>query len=725
MNEEHRLLIIEKYKSLLKHVKTGMRKGDTKLLRKALKQAWAYNADKYTTWGVPKLQKLLDVAEILVLDTGLNANSIIPLFIYEACSNNALSLEQVGADYGPDVQGIVESLITIERLNFASLSIESENFRRMLLSMVNDIRAILIRLATNLYDLRNYAHYTEDEKKQILRKAQHIYIPFTHRLGLYRIKTEMEELAMKFSLPEIYHAIEQNIIDSKPKQAAFIEDFLRPIRHELGLAGIDYEIKWRYKSIPSIYSKMKKQQVAFDGIYDLFAIRIITNSPPEAEKSDCWKVYSIVSNSYTPHPARLRDWISAPKPSGYESLHTTVQTTENRVVEVQIRTRRMDEIAEKGTAAHWKYKESKAAGNVDNWLQGIREILEKQAADSEQEFDAISAFTSDHIYVLTPAGDVKQLKAGATLLDFAFEVHTRLGSTCVGGKVNNKIATIKQVLNNGDVVEIQTSKNQHPKLDWLNFVVTSKAKQRIKRALNEDKILEAESGKAALGRRCRNWKINLTEELIERMMKHFKFKTALDLYASLAQEKTDWAGVKQLVTDSTTVAKAEPIKPIKTGSTKSRLAKPLDNIIIEGSQGQLSYTLAKCCTPIHGDDIIGFVAIGKGVSIHRRNCPNAAAMVQKLAYRMVDAHWRSESDSQAYQTLIRITGDDRMGMLSDITRVVSGELNINVLAINIESRDGLFDGRIKVHIKDTRHLEELLHKLAKIKGVARVRRFYD
>jgi GTP pyrophosphokinase len=727
VTNEEKLIIIDNYKRLLRLAKTGMRKGDTILFRKALKISYNYFNDKRTRWGEPLMLRQLELAEILAIEMGLNANSIVPLFIYEACRDGEISRQEIETSYGTEVLGIVDSLLTIETLNFSKISIESENFRKMLLSMVHDIRAILIRLVMTLYELRHFQKYDAEYQNFILRKSEHIYIPFSHRLGLYRIKTEMEELTMKYALPEVYHAIEQGIIDSKPKQTAFIEDFIAPIRHELGMAGFDCDIKWRYKSIPSIYSKMKKQQVSIDGIYDLFAIRIISNSVFESEKADCWKIYSIVSNIYPPNPSRLRDWISAPKASGYESLHTTVNTEGNRIVEVQIRTKRMDDVAEKGTAAHWRYKESKEAGNVDNWLQGIRGILEKQSVESDHEFDAISGFKSDHIYVLTPAGDVKQLKTGATLLDFAFEVHTKLGSTCVGGKVNNKIATIKQVLKNGDVVDILTSKNQTPKPDWLSFVITTKARARIKRAMNEGKINEAEQGKAALARRCRNWKVNLNDENIEKLLKYFKFKTALDLYSSLALEKTDWLDVKKVLVPLPAEDKgSDQPKTLRiSGTGRKNYKKPEDNIVIEGTEGHLSYTLAKCCSPIFGDDVYGFITIGKGVSVHRKNCTNAAALVQKHTYRQVGVKWRDTGENQSYQTLIRITGDDRLGILNDITKIISGELNINVLSINIESRDGLFDGKIKVHVNDTRHLDELLHKLAKIKGVAKARRYYD
>lgn len=721
-------LFLQKYRKLLVTVKPLLRKGDTSLLHHTMQLCIAKFPDENAE-NSRQLIRLLDISLIIAGEVGLGTSSIIAFALAYTFTDNEISETGDWLDSRSDIHKLIAGLRVLESLNFDKISIESENFRQMLLSMTTDLRVILIRLSVNLFSMRHYEKVSASEGKQILRKVIYVYIPFCHRLGLYRIKADLEERVMRITEPQAYMAIVRQIDESKPKQEAYFSSFLKPVIKELTRNGFDCEIKWRYKSIPSIYAKMQKQGVGFDGIFDLFAIRIISRKIIEDEKADCWKIYSIVSNIYKPDPSRLRDWISKPKDSGYESLHTTVQTPDTRWVEIQIRTTRMDEIAERGDAAHWKYKEKRESGASDQWIRQIRTLLEQKSDSDESHFSGLPTHPdSESIYVLTPAGDVKQLPVGATVLDFAFEIHSNVGASCSGARVNNRNVPIRHLLQNGDIVEILTSKSQKPKLDWLNIVLTNRAKNRIRRALNDEKLRDAENGREILGRKLKNWKLTLTDELNEKILKHFRMKTMVDFYAALGTEKIEPIDVRDLIQQK----EEEPVTPVitkfdrKVGlNTLTAISGANEQLVFEGAGKHMSYALAKCCTPIHGDDVFGFVTITKGITIHRSNCPNARDMKERFPHRVIKVHWSGTEEAQPYQTVVRITGEDRMGLLNEITQLITNDLKINMLGVSIESKGGQFDGRIRVHVFNSLQLFELLHKLERIRGVTRARRLVE
>lgn len=526
-------------------------------------------------------------------------------------------------------------------------------------------------------------------------------------------------MMMQHEHPDIYKEISDKLQATRSKRNVFIQDFSEPIRRELIRQGFDCEIKGRPKSIHSIWNKMKKQNLQFEEVYDLFAIRIISNSKPKNEKADCWRIYSVVTDIYEPNPKRLRDWISTPKASGYESLHTTVRGQNKKWVEVQIRTNSMDEMAEKGQAAHWRYKGFVNKKETDAWLNQVRDILENPKQIDFEDVKSSKIKKNDKIFVFTPEGDLKKISTGGTILDFAYEIHTDIGDKCSGARVNGKNVPIRYVLNNGDKVEIVTSKNQRPKYDWLNFVVTSKAKSKIKRAILEEKFKEADHGNEILRRKLRNWKLAFNEENIDRLIKHFKYKSSIDLYYAIATEKVDHQEIKKVLTSS------KPEKSNHNGihktQTKSRNEAPTesepDTLTIDERLKGVNYNFAKCCNPVWGDPVFGFITVGKGVTIHRINCPNAAELLAKYDYRIIDVNWRSKDDESFYQTYIKIKGNDQVGILGDIANVISKDLKVNMLALNVDSGGEHFEGRIKVQVRDIEHLDQLLHRLVKIPGV--------
>lgn len=708
-----------KYISLLRILKPYISRGDTDRLRKVYDQA----LESLGPGQIDVLRQMLEVSYILAHEMGMGTNTVLAYMLTQLMLSNAIDRNEALTLAGPVPLAIADGLLAIDHLNVRKVSMESENFRKLLLAITPDIRSLLASMAENLYELRNYSKYETDIQNLILKKAAHVFIPFAHRLGLYHIKSQLEDLQMRYALPEIYQEIENQIARLKPVQENFFQEFIHPIRKALEEAQIPCEFKWRFKSIHSIYQKMKKQGVGLGQIYDLFAIRIIIQGNPADEKAECWKVYSIVSNIYTPDTSRLRDWVSVPRPSGYESLHTTVTMPGGRVVEVQIRTTRMDEIAEKGDAAHWRYKEAGRVSEMDLWLKEVRNILETRADDQEERLE-IQSGPSGRIFVLTPAGDVRELPAGASVLDFAFDIHSTLGASCTGARVNGKVVPIKHILTNGDVVEILTSRNQFPKIDWLQYCITSKARTRIKRALSEDRLREAEKGKADLMRRCRNWKIPYNDELIERLLKYFKHKTALDLYAALSKEEIDWAELKKVASEGLPATVIPPPPPKKKKPEKLQQA-PDDAIVIGDNTRNISYTLAKCCSPIYGDEVFGFVTISRGITIHRKNCPNAAALLSRHEYRVVEARWYEKAGEGPYTVQLRITGDDRLGLLADLTAALTNEMKINILSVALNSHDGFFDGTLKLQVRNRAQLDEVYHRILKIKGVARVKRFFD
>jgi len=561
-----------------------------------------------------------------------------------------------------------------------------------------------------------------------LKKAMEslsIYAPLAHRLGLYQIKSELENLSLKYLKPDVYRHIIKKLEQSTSKREKYIKKFVEPLEKELKQEGFSFEIKGRPKSVYSIWQKMEKQQIPFEQVYDIFAIRIIINSAPKREKTDCWKAYSVVTDLYQPNPQRLRDWISVPKSNGYESLHITVVGPDKKWVEVQIRTRRMDEVAEKGFAAHWRYKGIKSDKGVDTWMNKIRGLLE---ADRENAVELIDSFKlnlyTSEVFAFTPTGELRKLPKGATVLDFAYDIHTDVGYHCIGAKVNQKNVSIRQEIKNGDHIEIITSKNQKPKTDWLNFIFTSKARAKVKQAIREDLNKQAEEGKERFKRRLKNWKVSYSEELVTKLVTYLKEEGSADFFHKIAIEAIDLTELKDLITKPTSALYVE--KPITHDETKHKKEKALpekeDFLIIDEKIKNLDYKLAKCCNPIYGDDVFGFVTVSDGIKIHRTDCPNARELLTRYNYRVLKAKWRKSKQVASFQTTIKVSGIDELGMLNKISNVISNDLKVHMRSISIDTHDGLFEGNIKLYVESTKHLDAIMSKIKKNKGVLKVLR---
>jgi GTP pyrophosphokinase len=672
------------------------------------------------------LAAALGIARIASIEIGLGHHTLMAAILL-ALPEAELSDKKLNSILTKEAKSILTGYRKIQAIRTERTEYQSENFIKLLLTVADDIRSILLQLSSKLFHLRHCQSLSREKSQLLAREVAFLYAPVAHRLGLYRIKAELEDKAMQIMEPEAYQHIAKQLSDSATKQKAYIQDFLRPIDKVLIANEFSYETKWRAKSIPSIWDKMKKQGVDFEQVYDVFAIRIILDKTLESEKADCWKVYSLVTDIYPPEPDRLRDWVSSPRPNGYESLHTTVFGPGKRWVEVQIRTRRMDDIAEKGHAAHWQYKDKKADLASAAWLKSIREMLAHPQADAFQRARlAKTDLYSDKIFVFTPNGDLRKLPAGASVLDFAFEIHTRIGSECTGAKVNGKNVSIRHKLQNGDVVEIQTSKNQRPKSDWLGFVVSTKARIRIRRAMKEAQHQEAATGREMLERKLKSWKCQFNDENISKIIKHLKYKDSIELYAAVAAEKVDLKAIKLLLTEApkdtnggngTQPAMEALLRPVAdSGETGG------DVLEVDKDIRKLNFSLASCCNPIFGDDIFGFVTVSKGITIHRVSCPNAADLTERYPYRIIKARWKNTSENSSYIATIRISGKDKMGIVNTISEVISNEMKVNMRSLSFESEGGRFSGIISVNVLDTRHLEALLRKLQKIDGISKASR---
>ncbi len=695
-------------------------------IKKAFDMASDAYAGKKMPDGSPLIQHHLDVALIAMKEVNLGPTSAVCALLHTLDTDDIQVSERILKDFGQNVLDIIQGFKKISALQTERISFQSEAFRNMFLSLVNDIRVILIRMAHRLNDVRQPELLTGKQKKKFFSEIKYIYIPIAHRLGLYHIKSEMENDLMRFEHPDIYRMITDKIQATKSKREVYIKDFIQPIEHELIASGFDFEIKWRTKSASSIWAKMKRQNVEFEQIYDIFAVRIIINSKkPKKEKEDCWMAYSIVTNIYQPNPKRLRDWISTPKASGYESLHTTVMGPNKKWVEVQIRTVRMDQIAEKGQAAHWAYKGLMKSKDVDDWLLQVRDVLEHPEAIGA-EYAYQSKKTKEYVYIFTPLGDLKRLPAGATILDFAYDIHTKVGNQCSGARVNNKLVPIRYVLKNGDKVEVVTSKNQKPKADWISFVSTVKARNHIKRQLKEEKYKEAEVGKDLLLRKFKNWKLKSADDLINVLVKHFKLDSAIDLYYLLATDKLDMTLVKSILNEylkedtEETIPKEEeittpPVLPEKQDKTEEVL-------YIGNHLKNINYRFAKCCNPIPGDAVFGFITTLGGISIHRRNCPNAKRLSQRYPYRIVEVKWIGSEDKPYYRANLKIVGSDELGIVEAVTKVISSDLRVNMRSINFTTKGKKFEGRVSLMIRNIEHLDQLIHKIKLVKGVEKIMR---
>jgi len=715
------------YRKLLKDCRVVSSDEEMTLIRKSFSLAKNLSEEMPSRFGQQEIMHSLEVAEIVAQEMGLSNTSIIAALLNHYVDNKRLSIEEINKDFGEKIAEITEGLHKISTLDFGKTISHAENLRSLILTLARDVRVILVKIAERLYKMRNLSLYPREEQIRYATETRLIYSPLAHRIGFYTIMSEMEDICMKFLEPKAYQDIEKQLHATKTKRDKFIREFIAPIKKELDKQGLKAEVKGRPKAISSIYRKMKKQKVEFSEVYDKFAIRIILDSKPKNEKSECWKVYSIVTDFYKPNPDRLRDWISLPKSNGYESLHTTVVVPGGEWVEIQIRTRRMNEIAEKGLAAHWKYKGIKGEAGTDEWLLKIRELLENPESDALNVIDDFKlGLDNKEIYVFTPQGDLKKFNEGATVLDFAFDIHTAVGLSCAGARVNGKNVPIRHKLKNGDKVEIIRSKNQKAKMDWLNFVATSKAKSRIKQVLKEEKLKEAENGKEIFRRRVRNWKFEYNDSTVRKVLHHYKYKDAIDLYYDIATEKLDLLEIKNVLSSEDDTQDYQKTTPVEEESVerviRTAMSESEDFLVIDNKLSGVDYRLGKCCNPIFGDEIFGFVTVSSGITIHRLNCPNAHQLISRYGYRIVKARWAHGDKEHQFLATLRISGVDDLGIVSNISEVISKDLKVNMRSFNLDTSDGLFEGTINVFVKDTNHLEVLQRKLAKVKGVMGVKR---
>ena len=725
ITDRERKKIINKYRELLRLSEDFTKKKEVELIRKAFDVAFDASEEKRLPSGDPEILDTLEVAIIIVSQIGLGTRSVVSSLLYHSVLDGKITLDEVEKEFDKTIRIIVDGLVKISDINTKTSVNQAENFRQMLLTLAEDVRVILIKLAVLLNQMRSLNNMPEDYQIKTSLETFSLYAPLAHRLGLYNIKSELENLSMKYTEKEKYKEIIKKLKNTTAKRERFIKKFVSPIEKVLKEEGYDYEIKGRPKSVYSIWQKMKKQNVEFEEVYDIFAIRIILNSKPSKEKADCWRVYSVVTDFYQPNPKRLRDWISIPKSNGYESLHTTVVGPESKWVEVQIRTKRMDEIAEKGYAAHWRYKGAKAEKGIDQWMQKVRDVIETNGSENGETIDDLKLnLYNKEVFVFTPNGDLKKLPAGATVLDFAYDIHTDVGNQCVGAMINHKNVTIKQQLQNGDQVSIVTSKTQKPKSDWLNFVVTSKAKTKIKSTLREERYKEAESGKELLKRRLKNWKIKFEDALIDKLVKHYKLKAPVDLYYAIATDKIDISAIKDLLTESKKeeLPATEIEEKVEEQETDKKSSYQSDFLIIDNKIENVDYKLAKCCNPIFGDSIFGFVTVSEGIKVHRTNCPNARQMVERYNYRIIKAQWTKSAAKQSFQATIKVSGVDEIGMLNKITDIISKDLRVRMRSISMDSNEGMFDGKLKLFVDSAKHLDMLMSKLKREKGILKVTR---
>lgn len=723
LTDEERLILNGKYRELLAAAKPALQRGDSTYIREAMNVAVLKDSPERNLFGEPCVFSGVDLALVLAREMGLGKLPVAAALLLDPYLKGNLAGNEIRHTFGPVLLSILDGVKRISLLKIDKAPIHSENFIRLLVGLSQDIRVILINLAESYLHLLRHQELPAAMRCSKAREAYYLYAPLAHRLGLYRIKTELEDRAMRLLFPVEYRSITAKLAETTEARNDFIARFIMPIEKALSKEGFEFGIKGRPKSVHSIWTKMQNQQVLFEEVYDILAIRIVLQEIRENEKADCWRVYSIVTDLYPPNPSRLRDWISAPKRSGYEALHTTVQTPQGKWVEVQIRTKRMDDNAEKGHVAHWRYKENKISGESEEWLNSLRELVENPASpglgdEVEGRIDRIDP----HIFAFTPQGDLKQLPPGSTVLDFAFNVHSDLGLRCTGGRVNGKNAPIRQVLQNGDEVEIMTTKNQKPNKDWLQFVVSTRAKQHIRRALRETEMKEAEAGREMLLRKLKNWKIPHSDDNLDRIVRIFKFKTHSDLFSAVAKGELDPLKVKEALVHSTPPEPVTEQAPAARPPLKKAEGKTEDYIYLDQNLKNINYTLASCCNPIVGDHVFGFVTVSKGISVHRVSCPNAKDLKKRYNYRIVKVKWREKVDSTAFQASIRIQGIDTIGILNTISEVISKELETNMRSVSMESNKGLFKGTIKVFVKDTKHLEMVIHRLEKIKGVLKVNR---
>lgn len=720
--------VLEAIKELRNSQNYVLTKSDELKVFQSLKQAIIQKRIQRDIFGLNPILSSIQTALIAIEEIGLKRDGVVAVLLYSCFTEETENdYDKYEKEFGKTVVSILKGLVHIQELYKKNPVIESENFRNLLLSFAEDMRVILIMIADRVNLMRQIRNTEcEEEKKRVSEEASYLYAPLAHKLGLYKLKSELEDLSLKYLEHDVYYMIKDKLNETKKSRDKYIENFIKPIRQKLEADGYKFHMKGRTKSIHSIWQKMKKQKCEFEGIYDLFAIRIIIDAPLELEKIQCWHVFALITNMYQPNPKRLRDWLSVPKSNGYESLHITVKGPENKWVEVQIRTERMDEVAERGLAAHWRYKGIKSEGGMDEWLTSIRRALENN--DDMQVIDQFKMdLYEDEIYVFTPKGDLMKFPKGATVLDFAYRIHSNIGNHCVGAKINGKVVTFRHILKSGDQIEVMTSTVQKPKQDWLNIVKTSRAKAKIRLALKETQVKDGLYAKEMLERRMKNRKIEMDEGTMSHLIKKLGFKETNDFYRQIADETLDINHV---------IEKYQEIQAYDNnlqGQQQTRSADEYsfensiknftksngDVLVIDRNLKGIDYQLSKCCNPIYGDDVFGFVTVSGGIKIHRKDCPNALEMRKRFGYRILQARWSGKADSK-YTITLKIIGNDDIGIVNNITSVISKEENIMMRSINIDSHDGLFSGNLEINVEDTSKLNQLIKKLRIIKGVKQI-----
>ena len=722
--------ILRQYKILLSSLKPQMQKGDHKQIRLAFEMALDAHKEMRRRSGEPYILHPLAVAQIVAKEIGLGPVGVICALLHDVVEDTEITLEDVELEFGKKVREIIDGLTKISVIFDQHGFVQAENIRKILLTLANDVRVILIKLSDRLHNMRTMDSMPRNKQLKIASETVYLYVPLAHRLGLYSIKTELEDLSLKYSEPKIFKQITSKLSDSKKERDKYINEFIKPIKEVIPEHGIKkFEIFGRPKSISSIWRKMKEQGVLFDEVYDKFAIRIIVDSDVENEKADCWRVYSIVTDFYHPNPDRLRDWISTTKANGYEALHTTVMGPKGKWVEVQIRTRRMDEIAEKGYAAHWKYKEKQIGESaVDDWLKSIRELLENPDTNTLDFIDDFKLnLFADEIYVFTPIGDIKVLPKNSSILDFAFEIHSDVGCRCIGAKLNQKIVPISHRLNNGDQVEILTSQKMKPSEDWMNYVVTAKAKAKLKDVFREERRRIISIGKKVLENIFKEYKVNFNNSNLNKLLGFYKLNNSNDLYHSVGVGNFHISEIQNFVKQGDEIELRNKEKKNSVDlelAIKNKLQHNANLFVFGAGSETIDYNLAECCKPIPGDDVFGFISKKEEVEIHRHNCPKAINSISKYGYKIVRTKWTKQHQI-TFLTGLKITGIDDVGVMFKITNVISGIEKINMQSITIDTNDGLFEGIIKVFVKDTQQLQDLMNSMKDLEGILTVTRFEE
>ncbi len=727
--EEERRDMLVLYGELKEIVGSSLQPDDEEKIRRYISDIMNSNTLKRDVFGLNPILMAFQTARLLVGEIGLRRDAVLAIILHIGVQHGFVTIDDCREQFGESVARILNGLKRIGELYVKNPVVGSENFRNLLLSFAEDMRVILIMIADRVNMMRQIKDNDNGEaRRKVSEEAAYLYAPLAHKLGLYQMKSELEDLSLKYLEHDAYYHIKEKLNATKQSRDTYIEQFIQPIKQKLEEAGLTFHMKGRTKSIHSIWQKMKKQKCGFEGIYDLFAIRIIIDAPVEKEKMQCWQAYSIVTDMYQPNPKRLRDWLSVPKSNGYESLHITVLGPEQKWVEVQIRTERMDEVAERGVAAHWRYKGIKGETGLDEWLTNIRNILE--TSDDLQVMDQFKMdLYEDEVFVFTPKGDLLKFPKGATVLDFAYHIHSKVGSKCTGARINNKIVTIREQLNNGDQIEILTSNNQTPKRDWLNIVKTSRAKSKIRLALKETQLKEGVFAKEMLERKFKNRKIEPEESLMARVIKKLGYKEVAAFHKDIADGALDVNTIidtyVELHNRETNPAADAPVRSAGEYNFQSPDIAAMrgsdDVLVIDANVKGIDYQLARCCNPIYGDDIFGFVTVSGGIKVHRTDCPNAAEMHKRFGYRIVEARWSGKGSSQ-YSITLRVVGNDDLGIVNNLTSIISKDEKLILRSISIDSHDGLFSGNLVVVINDTSKLEALIRKLKMVKGVKHVER---